>query len=169
MRMKKHWKKISDTQYAFSVDGIEVGTMEKKPNSKRTKAIIRIGTEEFSIFRTGFWRETIELANAEGETIANVYPRKWYASSYLLDYEGQSYKVILRNNPLAEWVILRDEKEYLAYGLDAQPGKGAINVKISTSEENHKPLLDFLLWYLFLPIADESTSDDVSFLLLVAQ
>lgn len=95
----------------------------------------------------------------------SVYPEKWYAHSSVIDLGDKKYKLVIRNNPLAEYAITENDKDILAYGLDTQNRE--LNVRIS-SPGNPDFLFDFILWYLFLPVADENFGDDYSFLLLTA-
>ena len=163
--MTKNWAKIEGAKYAFSVEKIELGTLEIVLNSTDSKAIAKIGTAEFTIRRTGFWKSGIEIVNQKNEIIAKAYLEKWYSNSMILEFKDSKYKLATRNNPLAEWAIIDGDTDLLAYGLNA--GNGTVNLKITTAENNKEYLLDFLLWYIFMPIATENAGDDLTFLLLV--
>jgi hypothetical protein len=41
-----------------------------------------------------------------------------------------------------------------------------VNVKITTTEEPLDLLFDFILWYLFVPVATENLDDNLTFLML---
>jgi hypothetical protein len=163
--MVKHWEKTQDGTYTFSVDSNEIGKMEISYDSLERKAICNYEETDFIIKRTGFWKSTIEIANETGQIIARMYPEKWYASSWILDYKKKHYKVIVRNNPLAEYAILDNSSELAAYGLITDNGR--VTVRITTSNQNTDFLLDFLLWYLFVPIATENMGDTFTFLMLL--
>ena len=62
---------------------------------------------------------------------------------------------------MAEYVIFDAKNEILSYGLDTQNGKAS--VRINSNSEESELLFDFLLWYLFLPIANENMGDDFGF------
>ena len=68
--MIKNWNKIEGSKYAFSIDGKEIGTVEMVLNSMDTKAIAKIGRNEITIRRTGFWKNTIELTDQNNMLIA---------------------------------------------------------------------------------------------------
>jgi hypothetical protein len=163
--MTKHWKKTVEGNYTFYVDNYEAGAMEIFYATLERKAICRIESNEFVIKRTGFWKSTIEINNETEQAIARVYPEKWYASSWTLEYNDNLYRLIVRNNPLAEWAILDNSLEVAAYGLSTDNGK--IRVRITTSDPTSDYLFDFLLWYLFVPIATENMGDSFAFFMLV--
>ena len=166
--MTKKWEKSGERSYTFSINDRETGVLALFPNTLESKATATIGKDTFTIKRTGFWKSSIEISDAQGQTVAKVYHEKWYNNSFVLEYAGKTYKLLMRNNPLAEWAILEDDAVLLAYGLDTANGKAAL--KITAGKVDSDPLLDFLLWYLFLPVAAENCGDDfVFFLLLVAQ
>ncbi len=161
--MKKQWIKTADFNYRFLVDDNETGKMEIQLNTIANKAICTIEGKELMIRRTGFWKSNIEITDQNGMVILKTYPEKWYANSLVIEFENQKLQLSIRNNPLAEFVISEQQKEMLAYGLATENGKAG--VRISSSDKS--PLiLDFLLWYLFIPIATENLSDNDAFLLL---
>jgi hypothetical protein len=83
----------------------------------------------------------------------------------VIEYGGIQYKLSVRNNPLAEYVITEGNKEILAYGL--QPDKGKVQVKITGTAGQADFIFDFLLWFLFAPIAIENIGDNPTFSLLL--
>ncbi len=163
--MTKKWEKSGERSYTFSINEREIGTLELFPSTLESKATATIGENAFTIKRTGFWKSSIEISDAQGEIVAQVYHEKWYSNAFILEYGGKAYKLLIRNNPLAEWAILEDEAVLLAYGLDTANGKAALKITAGTVASD--PLLDFLLWYLFLPVAAENCGDDFVFLLLL--
>ena len=163
--MKKQWTKTSDFNYTFLVDEKEVGKMEIHFNTISTKAICTIGGKDFEIKRTGFWKSNIEVTDSSGAVVLKTYPEKWYANTSVIEFENKKYKLIIRNNPLAEYAVTENDKDVLAYGLGTENTE--LGVRISSSG-NLDYTFDFLLWYLFLPIATENFGDTYLFLLLTA-
>ncbi len=139
--------------------------MEINNSSPERKAICDIDNNIFVIKRTGFWKNSIEIVNQAGDTIARVYPEKWYANSWTLELHEKMYKLIVRNNPLAEYVIFDNTVEIAAYGLATEDGN--VIVRITTKEESSDFLFDYLLWYLFVPIATENMGDSFTFMMLL--
>jgi len=120
---------------------------------------IRIGEEDYKISTAGIFNHTTEIIDSKGETIIKVEARKWYSNEYVVLFENTAYRLITRNNPLIEWVIKKEEDEYLAYGLDTMRENKKPAVRI-TEKDNAQPLLfHALLWYLFEPVAMENTVD----------
>lgn len=163
--MQKNWKKTDEHTYTLSVDDEAAGTLKLLPHSLGSNAQATLGTQTFSIQRTGFWQNKIEIRDEQENLLASVYHKKWYSSSYVIAYQGKTYSLVLRNHPLAEWAILENGSVLLAYGLDATNGKPSL--KITTSDPGSDLLLDCLLWYLFLPIATENCGEDFVFLILL--
>ncbi len=162
--MTKNWIKNNESNYTFSIDNKLIGTMEISYLSSERKAFCQIGSHNFSISRIGFWKSMIEINNDKGKLIAKVYPEKWYANSWIFEYNENKYKIVVRNNPLAEYAIIDKSIEQVAYGLTSENGK--LKVKITTSSKISDFIFDYLLWYLFVPIATENMGDSFSFLMI---
>lgn len=160
--MKKQWVKNTDSSYTFWVDEKKAGEMNINFNTIAVKAICLIGEKMLEIKRTGFWKSTIEITGSNEAVVLKTYPEKWYAHSSAIEFENKKYQLILRNNPMAEYAVTENDKDILAYGLDAENRE--LKVRISTSG-NPGIIFDFLLWYLFLPIANENFGDTYSFLI----
>ncbi len=139
--------------------------MEIESNSLEGRAVFQMGSDSITIKRTGFWKNSIEIEN-QNQIIAKVYSEKWYANTSILEYKNKKYKLILRNNPLAEYVILENSQELLSYRLYVERDKICVN--IAASNTNNHYLLDFLLWYLFVPIVAETMGDNFTFSLLLS-
>ena len=168
--MTKKWEKIDNEQYNLIIDDVEIGELILKRNTNNSQAEISMLGKNFKIYRTGFWKNEIEISNAENQIISKIYGEKWYGSSYIIELYDKKLKLIVRNNPLAEWAIFDGDELVLAYGLDAS--KGAVGLKVTQSENNkineeNDYILDFILWYLFIPIAAESSSDDILLTILL--
>lgn len=159
--MKKKWQKTAEGRYSFLFNDKEIGHMEIDLKSSDTKAIFKTGDNDFILRRTGLWKTSLEISDGKGIVISKASVEKWYANSYSLEHHGKKYKLMIRNNPLAEWVILENSKELLSYGIDVDNGQ--ILVKITSGKGNQDSLLDFLLWYLFLPIVNENSGEDFLF------
>lgn len=159
--MKKEWSIVGEGKYLFCVNNIQLGEMEITLNSIDSIATCQIEDKEFTIRRKGFWKSSIDIVDNGGKIIAKTYIEKWYANSSVLEFDDKKYKLILHNNPLAEYSIIDDGKNLVSYGLAADNGK--VNTRI-TGEDNHSNyLFDFLLWYLFVPIATENMGDNFTF------
>lgn len=158
MENLKNWKTIKQGLYSFSVDGNEIGTLEVVYQNFERKAIFKIEDKIYTLIYKGFWKSTYDIFDESNKVVLKSSFEKWYAATTNLEYKGKQLKLKIRNNPLAEFVIFDEENELLGYGLGANSGK--VNVKISTALNNTDYLLDYLLWYTFLPIAQENIGDD---------
>ncbi len=166
MNAQREWKKVNEGEYELLVNQEKVGNIQLVLNSLSSEANFNFGGDAFTIKRTGFWKNALEISNQKGVVLTNIAQEKWYANTLIMNYKNKVYKLSIRNNPLAEWVLEENNELVLAYGLSAENGK--VSVKISSSENHNDYLFDFVLWYLFLPIATENTSQDLLFTLLVA-
>lgn len=166
METSKKWVKGEDSVFTLWDNNQQIGTMEIARGTSDRKATALIQDKEFQIKKTGFWKSHLEIAGKNGQIIAKVYSEKWYANSYILEFENKNYKLVVRNNPLAEWTIQENDHDILSYGLTTDKGKPS--VKITSKTSGTKYLFDFILWYLFLPIATEQGADDATFLLLIS-
>ena len=160
------WQKESPHDYRFLVDAESVALMKLNPSLADQAASLQIGDEIYTIRRTGFWKSSVEVSDAQEQLVARVYPDKWYAHRLSMDYRGHSWKLVIRNNPLAEFLIRSGEQDLLAYGLEPRDGK--VNIRITRATDAIDPLLDGLLWYLFLPVAAESSGDHLTFTMLMS-
>lgn len=166
--MERKWTKLDENKFSLTVDEKKVGEMHISTGSTSMQATCKIGNEDFTIQRTGFWKSTVEILDDKGKLVAKTYNEKWYANSSILEFGNKKYKLILHNNPMAEYAIMDEGKTMLSYGLNAESGK--ITVKINVAQVDSNLLFDFLLWYLFVPIVSENTGDNFLFqLMLTAQ
>ncbi len=160
----KRWIKNSEDAYDFVVNENVQATIHFNRSSSDGIVTVNAAKETFKINRSGFWKSNIEITDTSNVLAASVKPAKWYSGHYIMQYNGQEYKLIVRNNPLAEWAIQQNDKDICAYGLDTK--NGAVTVRI-TEAENVPVLFHFILWYLFWPIAVENTGDHLLFSLLL--
>jgi len=99
---------------------------------------------------------TISYANFERKAFFEIEDKK-----YTLEYKGQKFRLKIRNNPLAEYVIFdENQNELLAYGLKTENHQCKVGIHSSGDTDY---LFDFLLWYSFLPIAQENMGDSFLF------
>lgn len=164
MENEKKWLTSDNRIFAFQHGKMHIGTMEIALGTSKRRAIANFEGRTIVIAKTGFWKRNIEIKDQKGQLIAKLYPEKWYSGSFIMEYGNKMYKLLLRNNPLAEWVIQYNNKDLLGYGLGTENGKPGVN--ITENSFNGDYLFDFILWYLFLPIATEEMADDYTFLLL---
>lgn len=166
METNKKWVKSDNSFFTFWEDTKWIGTMEIATGTSERKAIVKFENQTILIKKTGFWKSNLEVTDLNEQIIAKVYYEKWYANSFILEYDQKQYKLLVRNNPLAEWALQDNGSDVLAYGLDTRDGKVCIKITSSAVKSNY--LFDFILWYLFLPIATEQSADDFTFLMLIA-
>ena len=166
MQTSKKWVKIDDSIFTLWDNNHQIGKLEIAKRNSEKKANVSFQDKEFVIKKTGFWKSNLEITDLNGQIIARTYSEKWYRNSFVLEIGSMKYKLLVRNNPLAEWTIQDNNKDLLAYGLSTQDGKVAVKIKSNSEEPNY--LFDFILWYLFEPIATEQCADDLTFLLLIA-
>jgi len=165
--MNKHWKRNQQNGFILSVDGQEIGEMNVNFSGLNKSATFNIRQDQFTISARGFWNTSLVIADKSENEILRMYAEKWYANNWLVEYKGKTYKLSVRNNPLAEYLITEGDKLALAYGLQAQGGK--VQVKITSMNEPSYFIFDFLLWYLFAPVASENMGDSLTFSLLTNQ
>jgi hypothetical protein len=161
METTKIWKTVKQGLYSFEIDGNSIGTLEVIYSQNDRKALFTIGNSIYTLKYTGFWNSNFEITDATETKIMTSRIEKWYASATILEYKGKQLRLRIRNNPMAEYVILDEEKELLAYGLSTENRKAIVRINTFSDENNY--LLDFLLWYLFLPIAQENIGDNFLF------
>ena len=159
--MKKQWVKHADFNYSLWVQDKEIGRMDIHFNTVASEAICTIDGKILQIKRTGFWKSGLEIADSNNNIVLKAYPENWYANTSIIEVENKTYKLIIRNNPLAEFAITENGKNVIAYGLDIENGRVKLRI---TKSGNDIPIFDFLLWYLFLPIANENSGDSYSFI-----
>jgi hypothetical protein len=151
-----NWKKSGERVFCFVRNEIEVAQLELVSDGLHALAKIRRGDGQYLLKRTGFWKTQFEIENSHGKIVLKNYSEKWYSGSSLVECNNIQYKLSVRNNPLAEWVIFDDKGAViLAYGLDAINKK--MVVRLTEASENTDELLHCLLWVLILPVAMENT------------
>jgi hypothetical protein len=155
--MTKQWRRREDRIFEFLVNGIAIGTMEIVHGNLKSKAICTLESLEFSIKPAGSLTTALDVAEIGGEPIAIVRTEHWYSDYSVLEFEGKQFILRLHNDPLATWSIFSNDKPVLSYGL--QSVKGRLTLRINTEEDQESFIPDFLLWYLFVPIANENIGE----------
>ena len=166
MQTTKKWLTHGDGLFTLLHNNQQIGTMEIALGTYERRATVKLGDQQIVIKKTGFWKSNLEITDQHGQVIAAVYYEKWYTNSFVLEYGNRKYKLLVRNNPLAEWALQDNNEDLLAYGLSTQNGKACVKVTTASPQPNY--LFDFILWYLFVPIAMEQSADDFTFLALIA-
>lgn len=160
----KNWKKSGEGNYTLYQDQNPIGDLSIQTNLFKRKAVLRINDQTYTLRQTGFWQNNIEIVDAQGQVVLKTRRQKWYSNTAAIEFEGRQLHLVIRNNPLVEFVILEHEREILSYGLAVKEGK--VVTRIQAENHNRSYLLDFYLWYLFAPVAHENMGEDVTFLLL---
>lgn len=158
--MKREWKKILPDQFQLFIDSVLKGHLHFFPTSNENKVEFLLDHQKLTIKRTGFWKSTIEITNEKNERVLSISPKKWLGQTWVLTYMEKEYEVLIRNNPLAEWIIKDGDLILLAYGLHLE-GKN-ISLKISSHPTQVPFIFDYVLWYLFMPILSENSDDTMT-------
>ncbi|MEI7509529.1 MAG: hypothetical protein WCJ62_08695 [Flavobacterium sp.] len=161
MKHIKIWKTIKQGLYSLEIDSILIGTLEVVYSHLDRKALFTIESKIYTLHYTGFWKSNFVISDENDNVILTSRVEKWYANTTLLEYKGKQLQLKIRNNPLAEYVIFDGDYEILAYGLSTENRKATVRINTNSSENDY--LLDFLLWYIFLPIAQENIGDNFTF------
>lgn len=161
------WKTVSENEFTLWVNDQSLATLTLVPKSAKGDATVETPEGKWFIRREGFWKNRLMIEDENGNTWAEITPKAWYSSQWIIRWQGNEDQLVLHNNPLAEYAILRDGKPLLGYGLTAAEGKTGL--KVTQQEPGLPILLHVLLWYLFVPIAKENIadSDTLLFLLMV--
>ncbi|MEK8179754.1 hypothetical protein WMW71_05320 [Flavobacterium buctense] len=161
MEPNRNWKKIAEGKYLFLVGEKKIGELELQYSNWKRGAIFNIEGQIYTIEHFGFWKDKFQIADYKGVSVLKGYTDKWFSSQTTLDYQNTKLLLKIRNNPLAEFVITNEDSDLLSYSLETNGG--TIVTKIISLPENKEYLLDFLLWYLFQPIAQENAGDHLVF------
>lgn len=161
METNRNWKKLSEEKYLFYVGEKKIGELEYQTSKWNRSAIINIEGQLYSIQHSGFWKSKLQILNYKSHVVLKAYSEKWFSSQTTLEYKGVKLHLKIRNNPLAEFVITNETSELLSYSLETNGGTVVTN--IISLPENDDYLLDFLLWYLFQPIAQENAGENMVF------
>jgi hypothetical protein len=146
--MIKNWIWNTHDDYTLLDDKKEIGNMVIKFWQTSHRAICTIDGRVLNLKRAGRWKSTIGIYDSNDNTIIAAFPDKLYGNTYNIEYENKEYKLIIRNNPLMEYVIIENGIEILIYSL-VQENEG-LRFIVSTSNKSNY-FLDFLLWFMFLP------------------
>lgn len=161
MKDIKIWKTVDQRLYSFELNSKLIGTVEVVYSHFDRKALFTIENKVYTLNYNGFWKSNFVITDEKENVILTSRVEKWYASTTILEYKGKQLELKIRNNPLAEYVIFDGDYEILAYALSTENRKATVRINTNTSENDN--LLDFLLWYIFLPIAQENIGDNFTF------
>jgi hypothetical protein len=159
-----NWKKSAEGQHILFHKEVKMGEMVIKNDLFRKSAVISHKSQTYQLKRSGFWKSNIEIIDGNGQVILKSHNEKWYSKTARIEFEGKEFNLVIRNNPLVEYSIFDGNTEILSYALDVFKGKAT--TKIQTSRHHNSYLLDFYLWFLFMPVAKEKIVDDGTYLLL---
>lgn len=155
------WKTIKQGLYSFEVNSKSIGTLEVIYTHFDRKALFTIENKVYTLKYTSFWKSNFLITDENENVILTSRIEKWYANTTILEYKGKQLQLKIRNNPLAEYVIFDGDYEILAYGLSTENRKATVRIHSNITENDY--FLDFLLWYIFLPIAQENIGDNFTF------
>ncbi|MBS1494706.1 MAG: hypothetical protein JST55_14420 [Bacteroidetes bacterium] len=154
MTQQKNWNKTSYGSYSFSINGVERGSLNVTNHRKEAEA--RIDGKNFKIKCRGFLKLFLEVLDDAGNTVLKITQDSWLASRWEMLHNFKRYRLVLRNFPLAQYVVTENGKEILSYGLKTQKFKPYLHIESETTERDL--LMDFVLWFLYAPIVHESTA-----------
>lgn len=164
--LRKEWKKVSELQYELWIENKKAGSLQIEYSAMSQKATLHTPQGTFYLKTKGFWQSKTQIEDKNGIIVLEVFAEKWYANYWTIRVGERKFKLLLRNNPLAEYAIFENNKELIAYGLDAKSSeKVATKITHSVELTHIHFLFDYLLWYFFMPIALENGAD--TFLLLM--
>ena len=107
--MEKQWIRTplnnSYNNYTFWVNGKKIGDMIIKFSQTSHRAICKIDGKEFEIKRVGRWKANFEMSYLNAQDILTAITDESYGNTFNLLFENKKYKLIIRNNPLVEYVI----------------------------------------------------------------
>jgi hypothetical protein len=161
MESNRNWEKITELKYLFWVGEKKIGELELRYSKWKRGAVFNIEDQIYTIEHFGLWKDKLQVSDYKGNVILKGYSEKWFSNQTTLDYQNTKLHLKIRNNPLAEFVITNEVSELLSYSLETN--NGTILTKIISLPENEDYLLDFLLWYLYQPIAQENAGDNLVF------
>ncbi len=148
-----NWTKISENHFHLSQRETVVASMTRQQDYFEC----RIGGRLRYLRRKGFWGNQLQLTDEQGQVLAWLKPASLTGASYRFRLCGREYRLVVRNNPLAEYVIREDGRDLVAYGL--KTGNGRVAAVITDHRREKLYELDLLLWCLFHPVAQAETGD----------
>jgi len=139
-----------------------MGSLQITSNSSSNQGCkVKVNEEEYTFAKTGFWLNGFEIKDQNQKSIGLAKNEKWYANNLSLKLNDKDFKIKVSNNPLVEWFITdANDVEIASCGLKTVDGKLAVQLGAT----NTNLILDFILWYLFLPVAMENFTTEISFL-----
>jgi len=161
METNRNWKKITEKKYLFLVGEKKIGELELGSSLRNRSAIINVEGQLYTLIHSGFWKRKLQILDYKGNVVLKAYPERWFSNDTTVTYQNANLHLKIRNNPLAEFVITNEISELLSYSLETN--EGIVVTKIISLPENENYLLDFLLWYLFRPVAEENSGDRLIF------
>ena len=154
----KSWKKVGDTYYLFLNQEV-VGSLHIHDYSHQV-CEIKIKDKKYILTKTGRWLTGFKITDESENEIGFANAEKWYANNLGLSLNNETYKIEVRNNPLVEWYIIDSSGfEIASCGMKATNSK----IEVELNAKNTNLMLEFILWYLFLPIALENFASDIPF------
>lgn len=159
------WKKeMNKNRLAYELidHGALIARMVFDTNKSYHEATCIVGDKLYTIQRTGFWKNRIELIDENGKLSGTILQEKVQSRKWKINFLQNTYFIHYHNNPLFELVIYDENFSYLiTYKLNIFDEVYTADVEVHNIAVNflEKNLLLMLGWYLFIPIAQENTID----------
>lgn len=161
MKSEKQWIKLSHFVYQLNEGADKLATLNTKTGA------VELKDKFYQIKSKGVFTQKITLENESLTKVIELKPKHWYSREYDFVFKGQNYSLKVRNNPLAEIVILKDGIEQLACGIKQVEKTDKVGVQIQEFGIESPIELHIVLWYLFYPVAIENCQDLTWILLMV--
>jgi hypothetical protein len=154
------WEKGPTGNYLLVEDSKTLATVSINHGSSIFRISSPVTQRALLLHKEGFWKNKIALKNEYGHKLGQLYPAKWNDDGGMLELEGKKFRYKLRNNPLAEIVVLDETGtiELLTCGLHTSGNETGLrlNKNGQFADADLQYILFALAWYIFLPIAQEN-------------
>lgn len=147
--LNKNWKQTSENAHIFLLNNKEVAYVDL---SDKKNIIIKFNNKQLIIKRKNKYSRLLKVFDDNNILVAQTSSRKWYSNDVILQYEGQTYIMKSRNNPLFEMVLQDLQKQdIISYGVQINDLNQSI--KIVDHRQVSKVLSylpDIILWLFFI-------------------
>jgi hypothetical protein len=149
--------------YHLFKDDKKILTLSINPFSNSARVECEKQKRVFLIRKEGFRRNKTVLRNEYGIKIGELGQDN---KENFIDVNDERFYYTIRNNPLTELVLYKESKDkpFVTCGIGIKEGDPAVKFTKDNklSETTNPCLLMALCWYMFLPVAKETTVEFAS-------
>lgn len=159
--MKRNWNITKNGKHVLSINNKVVGEIEHLVNTTSKRSKFRIEDNEYIIKKVGQYGDKMVLQDVKSNEILSISNDERQLKKWVLEYNNQTYEFRIIDGTLHEFAIVDKNDTLISYSFKELLDLSTVLVKVDAKVENY--FFDFVIWYLFYPLAYFHLGGDIDF------